>query len=399
MRGAVDDERANLEVWAEAFGRVLGWAPWVGDAPGALDGTALRFDGPIEPVEMLGSTGHLSQSPALLAHARAMGFDWDASGVVRTVPSPDTFNRRAARLLPPGAGYRLRYDRSERRNMALGGFLLRYLDGFVPVQLAPPAFYREVLARRDGATRGELGFHFTSFAHDLSVHALNYQAVPAALREAIRARVTEALPARVAAWRAPDAPGPLTLTTFFDNDVNRFCYAVWTASDAVDEALRVADAHGAQLLACLDHRIAETLAGKGDVASGDTHDMRPLDPWAFTVSRSGAAPAPGVTSARDAARSARLARALLGVEGLPCELPGLRARLLEVDLDGERAVLRVGWEDPVATLALSPDGGVEVRELHPSAARLREGLRALAATLPRRVTPAALRSARDLEGG
>ncbi len=171
-----------------------------------------------------------------------MGFDWDASGVVRTVPSPDTFNRRAARLLPEGAGYRMGYDRSERRNMALGGFLLRYLDGLVPVQLAPPSFYREVLARAGEVTAGELGFHFTSFAHDLSVHALNYQVMPASLREAIRARVRRvAARARGVVGRSPRRRGQLTLTAFFDNDVNRFCYAVWTASDAVDEALRMAD--------------------------------------------------------------------------------------------------------------------------------------------------------------
>jgi hypothetical protein len=398
MRVVVDEERANLEVWAEAFGRVLGWAPRVVDAPGDPPGTALVFHGPVEPVEMLGSTGHLAQSPALLAHARVMGFGWDASGVVRTVPSPDTFNRRAARLLPPGAGYRMGYDRSERRNMALGGFLLRYLDGCVPVQLAPPSFYREVLARAGEVTAGELGFHFTSFAHDLSVHALNYQVVPAGLRAAIRARVTTALPARVAAWEGPEAPGPLTLTAFFDNDVNRFCYAVWTASDTVDEALRVAESHSAQLLACLDHRIAETLAGKGDVASGDTHDLDPLAPWAFAVARAVPATASPATSSRDPARSARLAAALLGIASLPSDLPGLRARLLDVDLDGDRAVLRVGWENPVAAVLLAPDGSVEVRELHPSAARLREGLRALAAALPRRVTPEALRAARAREG-
>ncbi len=398
MRVVVDDERANLEVWAEAFGRVLGWSPRVVDAAGEPPGTALVFDGPVEPVEMLGSTGHLAQSPALLAHARAMGFDWDASGVVRTVPSPDTFNRRAARLLPEGAGYRMGYDRSERRNMALGGFLLRYLDGLVPVQLAPPSFYREVLARAGEVTAGELGFHFTSFAHDLSVHALNYQVMPASLREAIRARVVASLPARVASWAGPEAPGPLTLTAFFDNDVNRFCYAVWTASDTVAEALRMAEDQNAQLLACLDHRIAETVAGKGDVPSGDTHDMHPLDPWTFSVARAVPMPAPAASS-RDPARSARLAAALLGVAALPSELPELRARLLDVDLEGERAVLRVGWEDPVAALLLSRDGSVEVRVLHPSAARLREGLRALAATLPRRISPEALRAARELEGG
>lgn len=385
----MSSERANLDAWARAFRRVLGWAPAIADAPGDLPGTVLRFDGPIEPVEMLGSTGHLAQSPALLAHARALGFDWDPQGVVRTVPSPDTFNARADRLLPPGVGYRMGYVRHGRRNMALGGFLLTYLDGRVPVQLAPEEFYVEVARRAGEVTAGELGFHFTSFAHDLSVHALNYQVIPAALREAVRARITEALPERVAAWREPEAPGPLTLTTFFDNDLNRFAYAVWTASESLADAVGIAAAHGAQLLACLDHRIEETRAGLGDVPSGDTADMRPLSPWSFAVSCA-KAPPPRPAAVMDEAHRVAIAHALLGVTALPAELTALRARLLDVTLDGDTAVLRVGWEDVVAELRVGE--GVTVTELHPSAARLREGLRAMAGSLRGRVPAETLRA-------
>ncbi|MEZ4391416.1 MAG: hypothetical protein R3A48_10005 [Polyangiales bacterium] len=372
------DEREGLDAWARAFRHVLGWAPSVTGSRGAI---SLRFDGPIEPLTMLGNTGHLAQSESLLAHARALGFGWDDAGVVRTVPSPDTFNARCADLLPPRAGYRMSYMRVDRRNMSLGSFLLRYLEGHVPVQLGSAAFYAAVCARRDRGLQGELGFHFTSFAHDLSVHALNYQVVPRALIDAIDARVREALPERVASWAAPEAEGPLTLTTFFDNDVNHYCYAVWSASATLREALTLGESLADELLRCLDRRIDETREGLGDVPSGDTDDMKPLSRWSFDAHAP--RPTPAVAPVAPAA-SASLAQALLGVSAVPAELPALRARLVDARLDGDAAALLVGWEHPVARLRVTADGEgvrVEVSELHPSASRLRAGLAALATRL------------------
>ena len=86
-------------------------------------------------------------------------------------------------------------------------------------------------------------------------------------------------------WRAPGSPGPLTLTTFYDNDVNRSGYAVWARSEGPrDFARNFADPRNfAQLLGCLDRRIDETLRGLGDVSSGDTHDLAPLVPCEFEV--------------------------------------------------------------------------------------------------------------------
>lgn len=393
------DERAALDAWARAFRHVLGWAPSVTGSPGAI---SLRFDGPIEPLEMLGNTGHIAQSEALLAHARAMGFGWDDAGVVRLVPSPETFNARAGDLLPPGAGYRMSYIRVDRRDMSLGPFLLRYLEGRVPVQLASLDFYDAACARDDETVRGELGFHFTSFAHDLSVHALNYQVMPRALIDAIDARVREALPERVAAWGAPEAEGPLTLTTFFDNDVNNYCYAVWSASATLREALTHAESLADELLRCLDRRLEETRAGLGDVPSNNTFDMNPLSPWRFDVQPAqqrppAEAPPPSVTAAR-----ASLAGALLGVAEVPAELPALRARLVDARLDGDAAVFLVGWEQPVARLRVAAEGDgvrVEVRALHPSAARLRQGLKAMARRLQGAHTAESLaRALKDARG-
>lgn len=425
------DEHTLLPVWAEAFGRTLGWRPQVAalatrpEVPTALAAghLALGFEGPVEPVEMLGSTGHFAHSPALVAHVRRMGFAWDTAGVVRGTPSPRAFDALAAALLPPRLGYRVAYFESERRNMPLGPWLMAYLAGRIPVQVAGEGFYRRLLTHIDAATQGELGFQFTSFAHDLSVHALNYQVVPWDLVEVMRAKILAAMPGRVATWDHPEAPGPLTLTYFFDNDLNRFCYAVWSASATLDDAVDVFRAHADQLLACLDLRIAETLAGVGDVPSADSRDMKPLSRCDFDVRprapnvRSDGARAyavPGDESVfRDPpsqesvalALRREIAAVLVRAPSLPVELPAFRVRLVDVHVERRAIELLMGWEQPVAALRLAPRRGgggegevlslgkgrpavveVSVRTIHPSAERLASSLDTMATRLRAAIT-------------
>lgn len=426
-----------LPLWAEAFARVVGWAPALSPLDANPEVPAdlargrwmLRFDGPIEPVEMLGNSGHFVHAPALAAHVRRMGFAWDERGVVRGSPSPDAFNALSDALLPPRTGYRMGYIRSDRRNMSLGPFLKTYLSGRVPVQLASEAYYRRVLAVFRPETRGELGFHFTSFAHDLTVHALNYQLVPWDAIDAFRARIVAAVPERVAAWDDPEAPGPLTLTTFFDNDVNRFCYAVWSIVERAEDFAAVFRAHVDQLLACLDHRLDETRAGLGDIPSGDTNDMNPLSPWEFRVLPQAAAPRAevrGYAVAGDAsvfrdppsqepeaaALRAEIAAVLVRAPTLPVDLPAFRMRLVDVRADRRAVELLVGWESPVAALRVSArqgDGGVvplvrarpaaadvTVHRLHESAERHMAALDAMASRLRAAITDAQLQRALEL---
>jgi len=401
MSAVTADERVLLPLWAEAFGAVVGWAPSVTPlrarpaVPAALaaEHLALRFDGPIEPVEMLGSVGHFRHSPALAAHVRRLGFDWDDAGVVRAVPTPDAFNALADALLPPRVGYRTGYMRRDAGSMSLGPFLRCYLEGRVPVQLGSEALYRGARGAMGAGAQAAMAFHFTSFAHDLSVHALNYQIVPWEVVDAIRARIVAAVPERVAAWAHPDALGPLTLTTFFDNDVNRLCYAVWSASADLDDAVARFRDNADQLLRCLDLRLDETLRGTGDVPSGDANDLAPLTPWPFTLR--GAQRPPSITDADTAGLRAALAGALARAPTLPLDLPAYRVRLLDARPAGTHgAALLVGWEAPVAALEFSPGAAsdaavdVTVRELHGTAARVRPALDAMAARLRASLTAA-----------
>ena len=281
------DERRQLDPWARAFEAVYGWGPVFEDFSGDVpDGFTITIRPAVTPIELLGGTGHFRHRPAMVEQVRRMGFGWTEGNRVVTMPSPATFNALAERFVPAGDGFRVRVHRDPQRNLTLGPFITSYLEGFVPAHVADGSLYPDVASdpiRAPG--RGDLRFHFASFAHDLTVHALNYHLVPRACIEAFRARIEAAMPERVASWRVPGSPGPLTLTTFFDNDVNRYGYAVWSRSEGPrDFARNFAEPRNFdQLLGCLDRRIDETLRGLGDVVSGDTHDLAPLVPCEFAV--------------------------------------------------------------------------------------------------------------------
>ena len=82
-----------------------------------------------------------------------------------------------------------------------------------------------------------------------------------------------------------DVIAPLTLTYFYDNDFNRYTYAVWCRSERPEDfgPRFVAARNFDQLLAALDVRLEETKAGRGDVASGDFDEMGKLAETSFDV--------------------------------------------------------------------------------------------------------------------
>jgi hypothetical protein len=363
------EERRAMERWAEAFAVVNGWAPRLDDL-GGEGAFTLTFEPRFDPIEMLGGTGHFAHRAKLVEHLGRMGFRWSGAGRVLTAPSPGSFNLLADRLLAPDTGYRVGVVVRDQRTLALGPWLRMYLEGRIPIHLASPPFLDGVVAAR-GQRRSwiDLQFQFQSFAHDLTVHALNYQLIPRAAIAALAARVVGALPERHAGWAPPDAPGPLTLTTFFDNDLNRFCYAVWSRSDDPAEFAAICLDNLPQLLGCLDLRIEETLQGLGDVPDGDTKNLPPLRPWDFDVkprgpgARRAASPAAPLAPVAfrdppppdEEARALRLkiAHALVRAPRLPVDLPAFGLRLLDVTADAKGVALQLGPEQPVAALRIA----------------------------------------------
>jgi hypothetical protein len=164
--------------------------------------------------------------------------------------------------------------------------MLRYLSGSLPVHVASAGWYAQPLGYGDGKLAPEpVSWHLTSLAHDLTVHAQNYQLVPHASIADLRERIIAAMPQRHAAWQQPGGAAPLTMSFFLDNDLNRYCYAVWCRCQSPSEfgARFREERNYRQLLGALERRIAETLAGKGDAPSGRTEDMPPLEPVEFRI--------------------------------------------------------------------------------------------------------------------
>jgi len=280
-------ERPLLEGWIEGFSKVFGEGPRIEPmaspiAGGPDDLFQLVFPRVFDRLDLIGNSGHFGGCAPMVEHVRRLGFDWGDDEKVLTVPTPATFNRLLGLLGVEGAGYHVSYYVEDAGRFSLGPWLRNYLDGTLPIHVGNPEYYRRVLSR-GGAD--SMSFHFASFAHDLSVHALNYHLVPRSAIEAMREQIREAVGARWSDWEAPDADAPLTLTFFLDNDLNRYCYQVWFQARSPEHYVKLFTTHQSQLTDALAIRIAETLEGKGDVPSGDTGDMPPLRPTEFRIDR------------------------------------------------------------------------------------------------------------------
>jgi hypothetical protein len=283
---SIEDDAVHLAPWAAAFEAVCGEPVMVRplDPADPAAGQCLTFPRVFTPIELIGGIGHFERSVALREHVRQLGFEWDTDGRVMTVPAPGALNARLATRGRPAAGFRVAYTGARAPAMPLGPWLLSYLDGVITVLINAPEFYTALL-RAAPHEREQARWGLMSTAHDLSVHALNYHLIPHSAVTDLAERIRIAVPGRYAAWSEPRATAPLTLTYFFDNDLNRYAYAVWCRCEQAEDFTVVfgAPQNYAQLIAALETRLAETQSGIGDVASGDFDDMAPLTETTFEV--------------------------------------------------------------------------------------------------------------------
>jgi hypothetical protein len=233
---SVEAELPWLRVWARAFGRIFGWEPVLARDQGP-QGERLRctLPRPLDPVDMLGNTGYFSHRPALVARARALGFGWSPEGCILTSPSPWSMNRALDEERPRG-GYRLRYVPLDASEFPLGPWLAVYLEGFIPVQQPSEGFLQQRLGPGEGPATapGAQGLKTTlgSVMHDLTVHALNYSAVPEGTLRWLQETITARLDALGHPWRTDAGAGLRPLARFYDYDLNRYCYEVWARCEA-----------------------------------------------------------------------------------------------------------------------------------------------------------------------
>ncbi|MBR58463.1 MAG: hypothetical protein CMH54_10635 [Myxococcales bacterium] len=283
------DEENLLGPWLWAFEKLFGEAPKVlpWTHPQCENGSLhqLQLPAVFDPPELAGRTGHFKHMPTMIPIVRAMGFDWPDGQFIHIVPTPESFNAMLRATNAGSYGYELAYMQSDSETLPTGPWLAMYLGGTIPIHVASEAFYKKKVAKalKSGAV-DLLQFHLLSTGHDLSVHALNYHLIPRSSITAIRDHIYGSIPERASEW-ADGGAAPLTLTYFLDNDLNRFCYAVWCRSASIEQFGEIfsAPANLGQLMTVLDTRLEETRAGKGDVASGDTNDMPALAQTEFTI--------------------------------------------------------------------------------------------------------------------
>ncbi len=279
------EEPTLLEPWQRAFDDVLGDAPRL--VP--FDGETFGIEGlsqlvvserTISPPEMAGGSGHFRHMPAMAEQVRRLGYRWEGTGRLWTMPSPASFNALLRHLAPEDAGFTLACVEEDREVLSLGPWLLRAMSAQWTIHLCSTAHYRKMLV---GPHRAAVEFQLMSMAHDVGVHALNYHLVPRRFVRELADRIRQALPERHATWSDPAALVPLHLTYFWDNDFNRYCYAVWCRTATPEAFDGLFSKNFAQLAAALEVRLAEVRRGLGEVASGETKDMPPPQPVDFRI--------------------------------------------------------------------------------------------------------------------
>jgi hypothetical protein len=281
----IDQDAALLGPWTKAFEKFCGGPVVLEPLEPATPAAGIRMIFPrvFRPIELIGGIGHFQINRAMSEHVRRMGFEWDDEGRVRTVPAPGAFNARLTTVGIENAGFRLAYANDTTHAMPLGPWLRRYMDGVITLLVNTPEFYEKLLT--DPQPPEDPRWGLMSVAHDLSVHGLNYHLVPHTAAVDLAGRIRAAVPERYAAWSRPGTVTPLTLTYFYDNDFNRYTYAVWCRCTRPEDfaSIFVARRNYDQLVAALEIRLEETKAGRGDVASGNFDEMGRLTETTFDV--------------------------------------------------------------------------------------------------------------------
>ncbi len=206
-------------------------------APGVVRASFDRRDLP-EDNSFFQLPPRLQQEPATGSYLRALGFDWDETGVVRTVPLPASYRQARSQLGLDRLGFSPHVVTYLAGRFVTAPWLEACLRRELEINLVSEWYYRATrplrllgVHRLRSARRNWLA-HFTTLGHDMSVHTLGTHLLSRSLLRGLARRSRDAL-----GGAADQAPRRLlrSVVDFYDSDLFLHCRAAWQRAETVSD--------------------------------------------------------------------------------------------------------------------------------------------------------------------
>ncbi len=278
-------EIARLAPWRAAYGAFYGHAPEVRQRDDGL--RTLVFQPERDRFDlfrrMVGTFGGFAKKPRLLAHLRALGFDWSEDGVLLTIPTPASFRVKMAALGLAMSGFVPEILVLEGLDIPAGAWLSHLMRAVVPMNIGTAKLYARELSmdpyarplRRENARwQQSIIHHLLALLHDTTKHVLTFHLVPRSclfdLGERARAAIgplrrwlggevsirhARPLGSVPKGWLAP-----VPLLTFYENDLVDYCRRVWEVVDRPEDFVPTFTrrAHYEQLVDVFSRRMVQS---------------------------------------------------------------------------------------------------------------------------------------------
>jgi hypothetical protein len=269
-------EARDLAPWRAAYGGFFGHAPELRRADDGSSVLVFRREEDRFGLfrRMVGTLGMFAKKPRMLAHLRALGFDWDEDGVILTIPTPTSFGERAAILGLAKSGFMPEIVVLDALDIPSGAWLTHLMRAVVPLNVGTERLYaRELRARRTARRERSMIHHLLCLPHDTTKHLLVFHLVPRSCLDDLGVRARAALGlgrswlggdvslhlARVLGALPKGLLAPVPLLTFYENDLYDYCQRVWSVVDQPEDFAPTfaRKSHYVQLVDVLSRRVAQ----------------------------------------------------------------------------------------------------------------------------------------------
>lgn len=247
-------EERLLGPFLDAYAAHFGTRPLV--RPDAF-GATLTFPAGGSPLfeQTIGRVGVFGSHRPVLEHLTRLGFAWDKTGFLLTIPTPMSLRARMVAAGFERSGYEPRYYQNTSPLFSARPWVSAFCQGFVPFAVGTRSYYRAlrwmvaaspVMVPWRNAVASLLSVH-----HDMTKHALLTHLIPGSEVRHIGQRVEEV----IGAW------GPIAepIVQFFEGELLGYCQAIWRDLQAPEDFAPtfLAPANLGQFHALLERRLRE----------------------------------------------------------------------------------------------------------------------------------------------